>query len=354
MKKYYTTSKYKFRQKRKLKKLERRIRNKKVRKYKKSNNNKQFNHNIIDIKLPVIAPSDFRLVEKTESCLMFFRNLRNSENHSIKNNTKFVVMSLKEVTQIDYGTISILTAISDELKYKGILLKGDFPFKNEPKKFIIESGFLNNMYDSSTGRAFPMSKKSELIFFEKGCGVLTIEQIKKLGQAVKNVVIYLTNEQKQCLSVLTIVKEICGNSIEWSGTDNKQWLLGIQYEENNVIFTVTDIGKGILGTLHKKFGKILIDFFTHKSDDEILLGAFKQKYGSSTQEVNRNKGLPAVKQNFDDGIIKNLKVLTNNVILHFDNNNKTKSFQKGSPRFKGTFYQWEMTKESINKIKIIK
>jgi hypothetical protein len=35
-------------------------------------------------------------------------------------------MTLKYVTKIDYGAISILTAISDDLKANCIMLKGDF------------------------------------------------------------------------------------------------------------------------------------------------------------------------------------------------------------------------------------
>ena len=46
---------------------------------------------------------------------------------------------------------------------------------------------------------------------------------------------------------------------------------------------------------------------------------------------------------------RNLKVLTNNVILNFEDSSKSKTFAKGSPRFRGTFYQWEMTSNCINK-----
>jgi len=62
--------------------------------------------------------------------------------------------------------------------------------------------------------------------------------------------------------------------------------------------------------------------------------------------VNRNKGLPAIKSGFDDGLLKNLKVLTNNVILHFDNGNDSKSINK-KIEFKGTLYRWVITKESL-------
>ena len=49
-------------------------------------------------------------------------------------------------------------------------------------------------------------------------------------------------------------------------------------------------------------------------------------------------------------MITKLKVLTNNVILHFDSDGRSKTFEKGKPRFKGTFYQWEMTGECINNL----
>lgn len=187
-----------------------------------------------------------------------------------------------------------------------------------------------------------------MIFFEKGSGRLTENDSRKISLLVKNVVNHLTGHERHCLPMRTIILEICGNSIEWSGTQSKQWLLGVKYEENEVIFTVTDVGKGILDTLYRKFSKKLFEVF--KSDDKILQGAFDKRYGSSTQEENRNKGLPAVKANFQKGTINNLKVLTNNVILHFDNDDNSRTFSFNQPRFKGTFYQWSMTNECLAKL----
>jgi hypothetical protein len=303
------------------------------------------------IRQPILAPKDFRLIENTQDCLQFFRNIRSEDYISQIRNTKFIISSLKQVEQIDYGTISILTAISDDLKCKKVNLRGDFPQNEQCKQFIIDSGFLNHMFDEHN-KPFPKTEKSDLIFFEKGCGILSQDDNIKISKLVKNVVNHLTGRAEYSLSVKTIILEICGNSIEWSGTDNKQWLLGVKYETDKVIFSVTDVGKGILETLYRKFKKRIYDAFINKSDDEILKGAFDKKYGSATQKINRNKGLPSVKANFEKGNILNLKVLTNNVILHFDNDTNSKSFVKGSPRFKGTFYQWEMTENCINKINI--
>lgn len=350
MKKLYTTTKYKKRQKRRIEKIKKKIKNKllllkktKGRATTKYNKKKEFN-----IKPPIYAPSKFRLIEDTEGCLLFFRNIRNEDYISSIGEQRFVIISLKNVVDVDYGTISILTAIRDDLKFKGIMLRGEFPEKTKCKEFIIESGFLNHMYDSN-GKPFPKSNKSDFIFFEKGCGILSNSESMKISTMVKNVVNHLIGENKHCQHVKTIILEICGNSIEWGGTQNKQWLLGIKYETGKVIFTVTDVGKGILERLHRNFNSKVTDFFSNKSNADILKGAFVQKYGSTTMEENRNKGLPSVKENFDKEKILNLKVLTNNVILHFDNHNLSKTFGNGSPRFKGTFYQWEITQDCLNK-----
>lgn len=248
-----------------------------------------------------------------------------------------MIMSLEEIKQIDYGTISVLTAINDEFNFKNILLYTKLPKDVKCREFMIESGYLNNLYDMS-GERFEKAPESDLIFFEKGQGVLSEDDNRKISLLLKNVVGHLTTHQDHSQSLKTVILEICGNSIEWSGTASKQWLLGVKYESQRVIFTVTDVGKGILDTLYRNHARRFLDSFG--SADSVLKGAFRKKYGSTTQEVNRNKGLPAVKANFDSGKICSLKVLTNNVILHFDKDELSSTFESGSARFKGTFYQW--------------
>ena len=56
--------------------------------------------------------------------------------------------------KIDYGTISVLTSLNDDLRYKKILLKTILPDNPECKKFMIDSGYLNNLVDSK-GSSFP-------------------------------------------------------------------------------------------------------------------------------------------------------------------------------------------------------
>ena len=63
---------------------------------------------------------------------------------------------------------------------------------------------------------------------------------------------------------------------------------------------------------------------------------------------NRNKGLPRIKAVSDEGFINNLTVITNKTLLNLSDN--AQSRQLGS-NFAGTFYYWEITKESYYKWK---
>lgn len=353
MKKLFTTKEYKEFQRRKLLRIKKNRRTKrKFNSNQKRERNKQsklfqnFKKNPYAIPLPIYAPNDFRLIDNTPACLQFFREIRAYENINYVNNQKQVYISLSDVEEIDYATISVLIAISDDLKSKKIGLQGDFPINVKCKNYIIESGFLLHMVDGRN-RKFPNFGKSKFIFFEKGAGKLSREDNKKITEMIKDVVEHLTGQRKNIKPLKSILLEICGNSIEHGHTKNRQWLLGMKYVDNKVYFTVTDVGKGILETLFLTNGAIMNNLITFKSRLEILKGAFTQKYGSSTQEDNRNKGLPAIKKSSDSKMIKSLIVLTNNVILHFENEQRSFTFSSGTPRFKGTMYQWEINEECI-------
>tara|TARA_R110002167_G_scaffold71696_9_gene202208 strand:+ start:6208 stop:7251 length:1044 start_codon:yes stop_codon:yes gene_type:complete len=293
---------------------------------------------------PVIAPSNICLLSETYMCLEFYNELRKERNISKIGKTCFVQMDISKVEMFDYSSICVLMAIIRDLKSKGVYLRGNYPKNTDCKKSIIESGILTFMFDNN-GKPFEKSDKSDLLFIEKGSKKLTREDNRRISDTVKNVVKHLTGEERHFPKLRTILLEICGNSIEWGGTYNKQWLFGVKYDNGKAIFTITDVGLGILKTLNKKFKHKLKDTFMLKRDDEILQGAFIKKYGSSSRKINRNKGLPSIKNGYDIGIIKNLKVLTNNVILHYEDEITSEVLNKN--HFKGTLYRWEVTRQTI-------
>lgn len=344
MKKLYTTPEYKRWNKRR---SERQVRLLRKRKRKNSEYSDTYSNRLGRHLDMIDAPSDFRLLENTDECLSFFREIRDCRNFSaLSNGVRHVKISLLSVQQIDYAAISVLSAIGDGLKLSRVNMQGNFPKDKRCRDMIIESGFLSQMYDDKN-RRYSVKSKSSLIFFEKGMDRLSRKDNENLSKLINQVVRHLTGIDGNFASLKTILLEICGNSIEHAYSENRHWLLGIKYENEKVIFTVTDIGKGILDTLYRKFRIKLYDTFMFNSRLDILKGAFDKKYGSSTKEVNRNKGLPAVKSMMDDGAILDLVVLTNDVIWFCNNEQRSRNFDKGKARFRGTLYQWTITKDCI-------
>lgn len=342
MKRLYTTPDYKRRNKKRSERQVWLLKKRKNVKYSGFHSNRPMRHlDVID------APCDFRLLENTNGCLSFFREIRDSRNFSVlSNGVRQVKISLLDVQQIDYAAISVLSAIGDGLKLNRVNMQGNFPRDRICRDMIKESGFLSQMYDDKN-RRYNVKSKSSLIFFEKGMDRLSRKDNENLSILIKHVVKHLTGVEGNFASLKTILLEICGNSIEHAYSENKHWLLGIKYENEKVVFTVTDIGKGILDTLYRKFSSKLYDTFKFNSRLDILKGAFDKKYGSSTKEVNRNKGLPAVKCMVDDGTILDLVVLTNDVIWFYNNDQLSRKFETGKARFRGTLYQWTITKDCI-------
>lgn len=344
MKKLYTTPEYKRWNKGRSERQVRLLKKRKDLEYLGNHSNRPIRYlDIID------APHDFRLLENVNECLSFFREIRDFRNFSVlSNGVRQVKISLSAVRQIDYAAISVLSAIGEGLKLDRVNMQGDFPKDRKCRDMIIESGFLNQMYDDKH-RRYNVKSQSSLIFFEKGIDKLSRKDNENLSILIRHVVKYLTGVDDNFASLKTILLEICGNSIEHAYSANKHWLLGIKYENEKVIFTVTDIGKGILDTLYRKFSSKLLDKFKLNNRLDILKGAFDKKYGSRTKEINRNKGLPAVKCMMDDGAIQDLVVLTNDVIWFYNNDLLSHKFEAGKTRFRGTLYQWTITKDCITK-----
>lgn len=352
MRKIYVGHKFRVRQSRIRKKKFRKIRNRKLR-FEYISTSLDSRPKVTDDDLRrlrfskrVIAPKDLRAIENLSECLSFFRELRSPENVMSHNNRGVVRLDMRTVEHIDYASVTIINAITDDLASNGILLSGKLPDNLDCKTFMIDSGFLNNMFVGN--QPAPKAVNAHLIFFEKGSGKLSEVDNQKVGELIKDVVHRLTGKRKHNQKLRTVILEICGNAIEHASTPDRQWLLGLKYGEDRVQFTVADVGKGILETLHRKYSRQISDFLAMRSDHEILERAFIQKYGSSTQETNRNKGLPAIKAAFENGTIINLVAITNNVMLNFNTPNLSRTLPRGAARFKGTFYQWEVTKECIS------
>lgn len=300
---------------------------------------------IVLIKSPLSAPKDFRFIEKSEDALFFFNKLRIKENCSIIRGQMIFRISLSKVELIDFATISILKCLFEEAKYYGIIIKSNLPRNSKCREFLVNSGFLNNMYDDKL-KEIQIKSSGSHFSIEKKVGIVTIKDMESFDKISAESYQYLTGNPGFSDDVIKLLKEIGGNAVEWSNSYNNQWQIGVFFTEDKVIFNATDLGRGIRDSLYISNKLKMVDIFLIRDDLDILERAFDMKYGSLSQEINRNQGLPSIKKAHSDNKIANLFVCTNNVILNFGSNN-SRMFDNFALNFDGTFYQWELNKSCL-------
>lgn len=281
--------------------------------------------------------SDFRILDNTETVIRELNNILNCRGR--KQEEIRLHVNIEDVIQFDIGALTcLLSTLRFTKNYQG----------NEPKDsacrhYFEDSGFLEWMR-TIDGRKFPASKSNNLIF-EPGTDKTSNA---KVGLEIKKAIKHLTQKESPFPPVYSIIQEICPNSIEHANVriKDRNWLMGISYEDDKVCFVMVDKGKGILKTLNKSRTQQFGDTFN--DDLRILSRAFEKKYLSASEDENRNKGLPTIKHYCDLGYVNNMIVITNGAMLNISN--RTQSKKLGS-EFAGTFYYWELTKENYNKWK---
>lgn len=285
----------------------------------------------------IVAPVLFSLLNNTEDTLDYIAKI----DQEVQNkHCTTLRLDLRDVDDIDIGTLSILLAKINRLKQQNIVVETILPRNQERKRLFFESGFAEHMYDVFGQKIHSYYSRNNLMIqrgFDKTSN-------KQLGNVMKQVMYFLTNQEESYRPVYSIAQEMCANSIEHANKQYKNWLFSVWYRDcENVCFTMTDIGSGIIETLHRKFSQRIAEYF-FRDDTEVLIRAFEKKYGSSTLDENRNKGLPKIQHTAKLGYISNLKVITNGVYVDIVNSAESKVL---NTNFKGTFYYWELNKNNI-------
>ena len=285
----------------------------------------------------ITANSNLSLIEYPEHVLSFISEI---EKATANKGIKLIFLNMRAVVNIDIGAINILLSKINKVTQNKIQIICNLPQNEACNKMFFESGFTDHMRDLK-GRKINYSKKNKNLMVNRGFDKTSNEN---LGLAIRTTVEHLTGKEESFRPIYSIAQEMCANSIEHANIHNKNWLFSVWYKDDvNICFTMTDIGSGILGTLKRKFSQQIRESVL-TDNKEILLRAFEKKYSSVTKDINRNKGLPKIKDISDKKYINRLIVITNNVLLDFTNNSNSKVLNK---KFYGTFYYWELNKECI-------
>jgi ABC-type transporter Mla MlaB component len=285
----------------------------------------------------ITAKTNLSLINFPENVLSFIAEIENAASNS---NIRIIILNMRAVEKIDIGGISILLSKINKMTQNNIQVICNLPVNEDCKKMFFESGFSDHMRDLQ-GRKINYSRTNNNLMVNRGFDKTSNE---KLGLAIRNSVKHVTGTEDSFRPLYSIAQEMCANSIEHANQHNKNWLFSVWYkDEVDVCFTMIDIGSGILGTLKRKFSQQIRELVL-TDNKEILLRAFEKKYSSVTKDINRNKGLPKIKNISDEKYINNLIVITNNVLLDFTNNSNSKILNK---KFNGTLYYWELNKKCI-------
>ncbi|HBL75161.1 MAG: hypothetical protein A2W90_05780 [Bacteroidetes bacterium GWF2_42_66] len=278
------------------------------------------------------APPNFSLLENTEGVLKFINNFKNVKSYEKLFDTLYLDMS--DITNVDIGAISLLLSAQFDISFYDFNFIGKLPLDQKSHEFFHNSGYLNHMRKLN-GESFAVNNNHDLIL-KLGREHTRNESV---GKAILQAVYFLTGSRDNYPPAYSLIMEMAPNAIEHAYEENKHWMLGMHCDEENKIvsFTFTDNGTGIINTLNRKYPVELRDKILGKNV-EVLQDAFNKKYGSRTNEINRNKGLPRIKKISEDGKINKLLLITDNVYLDFESN----IGKLINNKFAGTFYYWEI------------
>ncbi len=292
------------------------------------------------VKLEKTLPTIFSYEEDKESVLRF---LNEAFHHykALKNRVqeKRYNYDLAAVTSIDITAICLFLSLINKINANGIGSRGNYPINNDARQVLVDSGFSDLM--QSAYKPLRTKKYKNQLYI---VGSKRVDN-KKIGQSVKEAVGYLIGEERHFQPIYTMLIEICSNSVEHANKKekDKNWIVSVSYEADRVNFIVVDTGEGIMRTIQKKLPEMFIDTF--RSDGEILEDLLNKGYQSRTREINRHKGLPKIKENYDAGYVDNMKILTNKVWYDM----ASKTYEKTNNEYFGVLYSWSFTKENYKK-----
>jgi hypothetical protein len=283
--------------------------------------------------ITLTAPSNFNL--QFENCVEVIRFVNNLKKFA-RSGRKVIVLDLAHVMDIREGAIAMLLSVMNEIgRSNAVNITGTEPRDALAKSVLEKSGFYK--FVNRRSKMTPVKTKN---IMRNG---VSVTSPNFLSQEVKNSMETVWGEEGRNPVLRTVIFEMMRNSCDhaFSKIKDVSWHLSISHDEekNLVKFSFVDNGAGIINTLKANALKKVVNLFTGSED--MLDTAFKNGIESRTGLKWRGKGLPSIFESFSDGYIKNLLVISNDVLLHFDHSKK----ETLPIAYKGTYYYWEIDRD---------
>lgn len=281
----------------------------------------------------ITFPENFSIENGLEDAIFYTNKVRDFKARTFSH----LYLDLSKIKKIDIVCIVMLLTSSNQVASRRIPVFGNQPADPICNDIFNKSGFLSHMSKISGGK-FTSSDEHSLIV-KIGTDKANPDLIGKTNfKAVK----ILTGKEFHYKKINSMVGEMAGNTMEFAYSIKKHYLYCYNYcGGDEITFVFSDVGHGIINTLNKSVGHIIRDSVTFKDKLAVLGGAFDKKYGSKTEEVNRNQGLPFIKSLSTEGFVKDLIVISNDVYLDFEHSDRSKVL---SNKYSGTVYAWKVNK----------
>ncbi|WP_417368658.1 hypothetical protein [Gelidibacter japonicus] len=280
----------------------------------------------------LFAPIKLSLqIGDSEKVLRFIDSLK---NYGTKYN--HIHLNLDDVQLIGEGVIGMLLSVINELTAKKVAISGTKPKSTIPRTMLEKSGFFKYMRGSVSTENL---NTKNIIIRTGDINTSKQELLPEMPKAMETV----WGSRSRCPELFGVIGEMLRNSCDHAFKNDHKiiWHLGVSHneEENTVKFSFVDNGIGIIKTYNNRSNWAKLKSLI-KNDAILLESAYKRGIESQTGLPWRGEGLPTIYELYEDNIITNLVVITNNVYLDFDNS----KFEEIKYPFSGTYYFWQINK----------
>ncbi len=292
------------------------------------------------------APDDFSIVDNSENVIGFINNLRKDYHNKRK-----VFVNMESVKKVTNESLCLLLSNMMLFRDNRIDFNGNFPKDARACKVIMESGFLETLYN----------KRGRNSINKVNSPIYTHSAYKSNADIADAIILscskFLWQVECNCSGVYNAFIELMANTIEHADEiegRQKWWVTATKDDENKkVTFSFVDYGRGIIKTLthadQKRHKNIVQKLLAKWTGDEAMLlkevmeGALtlSEKEGS-----HYGNGLNSIYQDMEDGQIDNVVIISNNVFADVKNG----KYNKINEFFPGTFICWEINKDTKHEI----
>lgn len=298
----------------------------------------------------IIAPKIFSISKNSKESIYILNKIKNHCNNS----TRKVLLDMSEIEDVEIDVLMYLKYIVYEVqdqKLKNCIMSFIPPKDRSLRNFIYSSGFVK----ASPKSNFIDRENKKNYFLEKECQLLNRSRDQKfkikrgddVNTSINKEIVDFTKKNiklKRTSSLYNMLSELMENTkihayTDESNIEHKNWFIFAEKNNDVISYVFLDTGSGIPKTIQKRLFENI-----WSKESEMLLSTLEGDDRTRTKKIYRGKGLPFIYKLYNEGEIKNLRIISNKACFNVNKN------EDMIDELKGTFFYWEIKGEEINEV----